>query len=754
MPLPPADPAACQAAERLGHLFDGLRAAGFGDYPTQDRALEELLVRVACCCFAEDTGIFAAGQFRHLLETNTRPDGTDTAAWLHQLFQTLSQPVALRPPMLPPELATLPHLGEALFGEVLPLPTFTTELRARLLACTHGPWAHLSPPVFGALFQALPDPYQRQHLGEHYPPEAQVYKVIGPLFLDELRRDLAQAGHDAARLERLHARLAALRLFDPACGTGAFLAVAYRELRLLELELLQARFGSGLPANGFASLPQVQLSQCAGLETDAFLGRVAELVLWLLDHQLNQRLAAAFGLPNHRPPRAEALHLVRANSQEGNWESGLPPVDYLFGNFTASRPGAQAGWGLGRADWGWSHWGGPGGVLRVARYLAYAPGARAAFLLLKDDMQGAFNANYWQQMQHEHGVVIQFAHRPFASRLLPDGRADERQLAVVVGIGRQAAPLKRLFAYDTAVSEPRLTLVPHINHYLLAAPDVWFAPRMQPLANVPPLAFGSYPSEGNDVLLNEEAYRTLLAGEPAAAPYLSRVLPFTFFRESRALWGANLPAVPAAAWAHLPALRALRDAEHQHRLARLQQFPPEVVALLTEPVPAALPTGTYVALPMGVQTDADYLSAAYVAAHVLPGSRVEYIPQATPYLFGMVISAMFSAWVRQLCDRWKYGYENESLLTYHNFPFPAAPTPAQLAAVTTAVATVRARRGPHPSPSPVYAYWGDYLSLERAAAAAQLDIAIDRCFRPEPFATEQERLEFLFTAYQQQAAAR
>jgi hypothetical protein len=232
------------------------------------------------------------------------------------------------------------------------------------------------------------------------------------------------------------------------------------------------------------------------------------------------------------------------------------------------------------------------------------------------------------------------------------------------------------------------------------------------------------------------------------------VLPVTFFRESRPLWGATLHAVPAAAWAHLPALRALRDAAHPNRTARRPQRLPEAGAGLTEPVPAAVPTGNYVALPLGMEADAAYLPAAYVAARVLPGGWVEYIPQATPYLFGVVISAMFSAWVRQLCGRWKYGYRNEGLLTYHNFPFPAAPTPAQMAAVAAAVAAVRAARGPHPSPSPVYPYWGGVLSPERLAAAARLDEAVDRCFRPEPFATEQERLEFLFAAYQQQAAAR
>ncbi|MCI1187407.1 hypothetical protein MON38_08240 [Hymenobacter sp. DH14] len=744
----PADSATLQAVERLGQLFDGLRAAGFGDYPAQDRALEELLVRVACCCFAEDAGLFAAGQFRHLLETHTRPDGTDTAARLHQLFQTLSQPVGRRPPTLPPVLATLPCLGEALFGEVLPLPAFTAELRERLLACTHCPWAHISPLEFGALFQVLFDPYQRQHLGEHYMPEADVLKVVAPLFLDELRLDLARAGHDAARLDGLHARLATLRLFDPACGSGAFLAVAYRELRQLELELLQARYGPGRPAPEAG--PGVQLSQCTGLETDDFLGRVAELTLWLLDHQFNQRRAAALGRPHPRPPRAPGLHLVHAFRQDANWETGLPPIDYVLGDFTYRRQGLQRGWQLGRPALGHTHWSGTGGLLRVARYLAYAPGSRAAFLLPKNDLQGPTNANYWQEMQHEHGVVIQFAHRPFG-RFLPNGRADASQ--VVVGIGRQAEPLKRLFAYDTPTSEARLRLVPHINHYLLAAPDVWFARRQRPLANVPALAFGNHPSEATHTLLDEGKHRALLAREPAAAPYLQHVLPFTFFRDNRSLWGANLQAVPAAAWAHLPGLRALRDAERQKSLAWSQQLSPEA-AFRPEPPPAAIPTSNYVALPLGVQPDAAYLSAAYVAARVLPGSMVEYIPQATPYLFGMVISAMFSAWVRQLCGLWKYGYRNEGTFTYHNFPFPAAPSPAQLAEVDAAVAAVRAVRGPHPSPSPVYAFWGDYLSPERAAAAARLDAAIDRCFRPEPFATEQERLEFLFAAYQQLAAVR
>ncbi|MBF9140652.1 DNA methyltransferase [Hymenobacter properus] len=747
MSSPTTDSATFQAAELLGQLFDGLRASGFGDFPAQDRALEELLMRVAFCCFAQDSGILEEGQFRSLLENHTRSDGSDTAAHLHQLFQTLSQPVASRPPRLLPALAGLPYLGGALFGQVLPLPAFTAELRERLLACARGAWAHIAPPVFIALFQALHDPYQRQRLNDHYLPEADIFKVIGPLFLDELRQELTQAGSDADRLDRLHARLVALRLFDPACGNGSFLAGAYRELRLLELKLLQAHLGARL----HALLPRVRLSQCAGLEADPFAARLAELALWLLDHQLNQHLAAALGQPNQRPPLAETLHLVRGASQEANWEEGLPPIDYLFGDFRRSRQGIQTDWRLGRPEVWWSHFQATGGLVWVARYLAYEPKARAAFLLHKDDMQGPLNADMWREMQHEHGVIIQFAHRPFASGRLLSQKTDAR--SVVVGIGRQAGGPKQLFAYDTPTGEPRQQLVPRINHYLLAASEVWFGYRQQPLANVPALARSHYAAARHAFVLDADARRALLARQPAAAPYLYPFVQGITYRNPRPLWHLPLAVALAHGWEQLPGLNAMWEAklefERNYPRVELPEFAQS--EKLTEG--KGQPISNFIVLPAGMLSDSPYLSAVLLPDEAVIDGSVEFIPHATPYLFGLILSAMFGTWVRQLCGNWKYGYKNQGLLTYHNFPFPPAPTPAQMAAVAAGVAAVQAAQGPQQGPGPVYDYWGETLSAERLAAAAQLDEAVDRCFRTEPFATEQERLEFLFAAFQERAAA-
>ncbi|UOQ95852.1 hypothetical protein MUN81_11305 [Hymenobacter sp. 5317J-9] len=753
MPLPfptppylPDDPASFEAAERLGQLHDGLRATGFGEVPAQDRAFEELLVRVAFCCFAEDNGIFEKNQFRHLLEAHTRPDGADTAARLQELFQVLSHPVAQRPAQLPPWLATLPYLGEALFGEALPLPAFTTELREQLLACTRCAWERISPTVFGSLFLAVDDPNKRQWLDARYTPDVHIFKIIGPLFLDELHQQLAQAGHDAARLEALHQRLSTIKLFDPACSGGNVLVVAYRELRLLELAVVQARGGKapeGKPRP--EAVPRVKLSQCAGLALETFPARVAALALWLADHQLNQQFAAALGQPSVRRPVAEAAHILCRFELTAGWETTFPGVDFILSNFLNSGDVSPKYWHPDRLTSAEPRYVGGSNLQQIAKYMQHALHVRAAFILFKNDMQGPNRAAEWQELLQDYDLSLLFAHRPFAWKALPGGHATGSN--VVVGLGKATGQPRQLFAYDTPLSEPRLQLVPHINHYLLAAPDAWFAPRTGPLAPVPRLAEGSSPFDGGHTMLSEDQRHALLAREPAAASYVHPFLSSIFYRDPRRLWCVRLAEVPAHAWPELPRLRKMRDAVHAYRQDSSLAFGTADASTYDWSEDEAPVATGFIALAPGIRPEVEHLAAALLAPGMMAASGVEYIAPATPYLFGLIISAMFGAWVRQLCDTWKYGYRNDGALTYYHFPFPLAPTPGQVAAVEAAVAAVHAAPKSHAAQIPVHGYWHDDLTPELAAAVAHLDAAVERCFRPEPFATEQERLEFLFAAY-------
>ena len=320
------DPANAEAAELMAQLHDALLADGYAGHP-----LEVLLVRLLFCLFAEDTAIFDKDEFRALLEEHTAADGHDLGAKLSELFAVLDTPAAGRARALPPHLANFPYVNGALFRENFRPPAFTEATRARLLRCTYFDWSRISPAVFGSLFQSIADPKRRRTLGAHYTSEPNILKVLDPLLLDGLRAELASAGTGPAALTRLQQRLAALRLLDPACGCGNFLVVAYRELRLLEHEVLERLFLRGAATGVSINLALYQLvrvEQVAGLEVEEFAARIAEVALWLMDHQLNLALSARFDQRYVRLPLTGGARIKIGNALLENWAALLNLPDF------------------------------------------------------------------------------------------------------------------------------------------------------------------------------------------------------------------------------------------------------------------------------------------------------------------------------------------------------------------------------------------------------------------------------------------
>jgi len=314
------DPANAEAAELMAQLHDALLADGYQGHP-----LEVLLVRLLFCLFAEDTAIFEKDEFRAFLEEHTHPDGHDLGAKLLELFGVLDTPVAERPRALAAHLDSFPYVNGALFKENFRAPAFTESTRARLVRCTYFDWSRISPAVFGSLFQSIADPKQRRTLGAHYTSEPNILKVLDPLLLDGLRQELSQA-KTGPTLTRLQTRLASLRLLDPACGCGNFLVVAYRELRLLEHEILDRLYlkeaAQGKSIN-LALYQLVKVDQVAGLEVEEFAARIAEVALWLMDHQLNLTLSARFDQRYVRLPLVGGARIVIGNALLQNWAEML-----------------------------------------------------------------------------------------------------------------------------------------------------------------------------------------------------------------------------------------------------------------------------------------------------------------------------------------------------------------------------------------------------------------------------------------------
>ncbi len=328
------DPINIRAVELLGDLHDALEEGGYAGHD-----LERFLVRILFCLFAEDTGLFPRNTFTLFVENHTREDGSDLGPQLARLFHVLNQPEDRRQTNLLEELAGLPYVNGDLFAEALGFADFNRAMRDRLLVCCRFDWSRISPAVFGSLFQSVMEPRERRQIGAHYTSERDILKLVRSLFLDDLRAefDRIKAARDTNRNNRLrefHRKLSRLTFLDPACGCGNFLVVTYRELRLLEIGVLKALHGDQRVMIEIQGLSLIDVDAMYGIEINEFPCRIAEVALWLVDHQMNQRLSEEFGQYFARLPLRKRATIPHANALRIDWKDVLPPekCSYVLGN--------------------------------------------------------------------------------------------------------------------------------------------------------------------------------------------------------------------------------------------------------------------------------------------------------------------------------------------------------------------------------------------------------------------------------------
>ena len=464
------DPANIKAAELVGLLHDALAASGY-----QGHDLERFLVRIVFCLFADDTGIFEPRDiFLDFIETRTSEDGSDTGARLAELFQVLNTPEAERQTTLDEDLARFPYVNGALFDGPLSIPFFDAAMRAALLNACRFDWSNISPAIFGALFQSVMEPAERRAQGAHYTTEQNILKVIEPLFLDDLRAEFARLksrrdNRRRADLLRFQEKLGQLRFLDPACGCGNFLIIAYRELRLLEIDILRE-------LRAVAYLSRVDVDQFYGIELGEFPARIAEIALWIMDHIMNNRFSLEFGRLYRRIPLQKAPHIAHGDALEIDWSEVLPAKQcaYVLGNppfvgakYQTAEQRAQVRRIAGL--------GGSGGTLDyVSAWLikagAYAKGqTRIGFVATNSTTQGEQVGQLWPILFDRCGLEIAFAHRTFAWG--SDARGKAHVHVVILGLDRRANTRneKRLFSYPDLNGDPEETRHAALSPYLFDA---------------------------------------------------------------------------------------------------------------------------------------------------------------------------------------------------------------------------------------------------------------------------------------------
>lgn len=764
------DPVNIKAAERMGKLHDRLRANGYTGHQ-----LEMLLVRLLFCLFADDTTLFEPrGSFRDFIENATKEDGSDLGAQLTMLFQVLNMPEEKRQKNLDELLVAFPYVNGRLFEETLPIAACDRTMRDLLLDCCGLDWGLISPAIFGALFQCVMDEEgtaRRRNLGAHYTSEENILKLIKPLFLDDLWAEFETAKRSANKLFELHKKLSRLKFFDPACGCGNFLVIAYRELRKLELEILRAVRQTGQQHLNIFQLVQVDVDQFFGIEIEEFPAQIAQVALWLTDHQMNMQVSEEFGQYFRRLPLIHSAKIACGNALRMDWNDvvSAEQVDYILGNppFVGAKfmDDAQradmakifsgvASYGLLDYVTAW--------YLKAVHYLrgddkiagmldglfgkTEGPSDRVkvAFVSTNSITQGEQVGVLWSELLRL-GTKIHFAHRTFSWS--NEARGNAAVHCVIIGFALRDTDRKTIFDYDKPDSEPHARVASNINPYLVDAQDLVLLRRHKPLCDVPEIGIGNKPIDGGNYLFTAEEKNEFLKKEPRAKQWFRRWIGSEEFINGYERWCLWLGNCPPEELRHMPEALNRVEAVRTFRLASISAPTRKLADLPTRFHVENMPDSPYLLIPEVSSERRNYIPMGFMNPSTLSSNLVKIIPHAERFHFGILSSSMHMAWARYICGRLKSDYRYSKDIVYNNFPWPDKPTEKQVAAVEQAAQAVLDARAAHPESSLADLYDPVAMPPDLRRAHQALDKAVDAAYGKKTFTSDAERVAFLFDLY-------
>ncbi len=745
------DPANFAAAEAMGRLHDRLKEIGY-----VGRELEIYLARLMFCMFADDAAIFEKDDFLFYLRDRTAEDGSDLAAKLDEFFFVLNTPPEKRLRNLDERLAAFPYINGGLFAERLSPAAFDAASRQILLECCELDWGQISPSIFGALFQCAMDPAARRNLGAHYTSEKNILKALHPLFLDDLRAELdniktLKIGR-VQKLKAFHDKLSSIKILDPACGCGNFLVVAYRELRLLELEVLQEINANGERFFDISSVCKVDVDQFFGIEIEEFPAQIAKVALWLTDHQMNLKVRDAFGEYMARIPLTAAPTIITANALRLDWREVVSPSEltYVVGNppFVGARmasPEQKAE--LFAVFDGTKNAGNLDYVTCWHRKAAeFIQGTRieVAFVSTNSICQGEQAALLWEPLAARFGVKINFAHQTF--KWSNEARANAAVFCVIVGFATFDRPRKTLYVYDDVRAEPHVQTAKEINSYLLDAPNVAIKARSKPICDTPLMGVGNQPIDNGNYLFTESETEAFVKLEPGSAQWFRPWYGSFEFINRKPRYFLFLKNCPPNELKNLPECLKRVEAVAKFRAESKRPVTRELAKTPREFAFENISETDFLLVPKVSSERRKYIPVGFMKADVLASDLVFVVPNATLYHFGVLTSSMHMAWTRYVCGRLKSDYRYSSSLVYNNFPWPDADAETQGKIADAAQAVLDARvEFPTSSLADLY----DPVATPPALTKAheKLDRLVERAYRKAKFDSDADRVAFLFERY-------
>jgi hypothetical protein len=765
-----------KAAEKMAKLFDAIKLDNPRYMRDDAHSMNVFLGRLLFCLFAEDTGIFPENAVTNAIASHTAVNGSDLDAFFKQLFDWLDTPDNKR--KLTTEgrenhrgeascssvsssaaggknsflssMQGLPYVNGGLFREHFDIPEFSAKSRRMIIESGSLNWSEINPDIFGSMFQAVIDPEERHNLGQHYTSVTNIMKVIEPLFLNDLREQFEVAAGRAQnkkRVEELHQlleRIWNLKIFDPACGSGNFLIIAYKELRRLEMEIFET-------LNEFP-VSKIRVDQFYGIEIADFACETAVLALWLAEHQMNLEYEKRFKRPLTSLPLKAGANIVQANACQKDWEEVCPrdlaDEVYVLGN--PPYLGARMQNKKQKADMAAVF-----GSMKGANSLDYIAcwffkasqyirgiNAQFAFVSTNSVCQGEQVALLWPSVLKED-LEIGFAHQSF--KWANNAKGSAGVTCVVVGVRNPSGQPKNLFHGQHVAS------VKNINSYLVNAGNAFICRRSLPASNIPPMKIGNKPIDDGNYLFSREEKDEFIRQEPLSKEFFFRWYGSQEFIKGIERWCLLAQRIPDGILAQMPMTQQRIENVREFRARSKSKPTREIADIPTRFHVENFPESQFFVVPKVSSERREYIPMNFLPDDAVASDLLNVVADATPDLLGIISSRMHMAWMRAVAGRLETRYRYSAGIVYNNFPIPDL-TEEQKQTITMHVAEVMEEREKHSQKTMAQLYDPDKMPDGLREAHHNLDLAVDRIYRAKPFTSDEERLEHLFKLYEEMTA--
>lgn len=736
------------ASYKMASLYDLLIDENPEIYKSKEdiHNLNIFLSRLLFCFFAEDTEIFEENIFTNTLAQHTAENGKDTNTFLDNLFDRLN---AQKGDKYPDYLAKFPYVNGGLFSDKINAPTFTQKARKTLINLGELQWKDINPDIFGSMIQAVVDKDYRSDLGMHYTSVENILKLIKPLFLDELYEEFEKATN-VNQLRTLIKRLSTVKFFDPACGSGNFLIITYKEVRLLEIKILEKIIA--LSPNPTLEFTQIQLSQFYGIEIDDFAHEMAILSLWLAEHQMNRVFEdTLFDFGKSKPilPLKEAGQITQGNATRVDWKTACPITNkdevYIIGNPPYLGARLQDAEQKKDMDFVFSElkkyrdldyincW-----FFKGAKYISTF-NAKCSFVTTNSICQGQQVPLIWPYILNKD-IEIDFAHQSF--KWTNNAKGNAGVTVIIIGLRNLSTKQKYLFKENIRKE------VKNINPYLMDASNIIVSGRRKPLSNFPEMKFGNMPNDGGGLILSEEEYEQLIKQNPESKKFTRLLLGSAeFIRGSKryCLWIEDDQLKEAL---KIPTISKCIEKTEIHRLNSKDKGTNRLAERSYQFRDRNTAQESQLIIPSVSSESRQYIPCGYLNSNTIIANSAQVIYDAEPYLFAIVNSKMHMVWIRTVGGKLETRYRYSKDICYNTFPFPNI-SEKKKENLNLYVFAILDERAKHPSKTMAQLYNPDTMPKSLLQAHQELDIAIEQCYRLQPFKNDTERLEYLFKQYEE-----